>query len=108
LSYSDKTLTCRTCGMSFVFEAHEQEFYAQKGFTNEPSRCPSCRAARKSANDRSHSRAGFGTDSRREPREMHAAVCSACGQEALVPFVPRGDKPIYCSTCFDKVRSYGR
>ena len=44
---SDETLTCRDCGVEFVFTVGEQEFYASKGFTNKPSRCPSCRAARK-------------------------------------------------------------
>ena len=45
--YTDKTLTCRDCGASFVFTTGEQEFFASRGFTNEPSRCPECRAARK-------------------------------------------------------------
>lgn len=44
---SDKTLQCKDCGNEFVFTAGEQEFYQQKGFTNEPTRCPSCRKARK-------------------------------------------------------------
>ena len=44
--YTDKTLTCRDCGQSFVFTTGEQEFFASKGFTNEPSRCPECRASR--------------------------------------------------------------
>ena len=43
----DKTLTCCECGQEFVFTASEQEFYAEKGFTNEPRRCPTCRQARK-------------------------------------------------------------
>ena len=37
-------------------------------------------------------------------REMHAAVCAECGGQALVPFLPRNDRPVYCSNCFDKVR----
>ena len=45
MSYADKTLTCRDCGTQFVFTTGEQEFYAQKGFTNEPTRCPNCRQA---------------------------------------------------------------
>jgi hypothetical protein len=44
---SDKTLKCRDCGEQFVFTAGEQEFYAQKGFENEPTRCASCRRAKK-------------------------------------------------------------
>jgi hypothetical protein len=47
MSYADKTITCRDCGMDFVFTSGEQEFYAQKGFTNEPTRCLACRQARK-------------------------------------------------------------
>src|SRR5436305_9151690 len=53
MSYADKTITCRDCGMDFVFTSGEQEFYAQKGFTNEPTRCSSCRQARKQGGGRS-------------------------------------------------------
>lgn len=44
---ADKTLTCKDCGAEFVFTEGEQVFYAEKGFTNEPQRCPACRKARK-------------------------------------------------------------
>lgn len=49
MSYADKTLTCRGCGSTFVFTAGEQEFYAEKGFVNEPGRCYGCRQERKAA-----------------------------------------------------------
>ena len=94
---SDKVLTCRDCGTSFVFTISEQEFYASKGFTNEPGRCPSCRQARKMR----QSEGGYGE---RPRREMHTATCASCGGEAMVPFVPRGDKPVYCSRCYESVR----
>ena len=45
--FQDRTLTCRDCGKEFVFSASEQQFFAEKEFTNDPSRCPECRAARK-------------------------------------------------------------
>ncbi|MEO5703560.1 MAG: zinc-ribbon domain-containing protein, partial [Candidatus Limnocylindrales bacterium] len=54
--YSDKNLTCADCGQQFVFTASEQDFYAQRGFT-EPRRCPTDRAARKAA--RQSSGAGY-------------------------------------------------
>ncbi|ABO51353.1 conserved hypothetical protein [Desulforamulus reducens MI-1] len=92
--YQDKTLTCKDCGADFAFTASEQEFYAEKGFTNEPGRCPECRAARKAANNR-----GNGGFNRRE-RQMFDTICSACGKETQVPFQPRGDKPVYCRDCF--------
>ncbi|GAB6179675.1 zinc-ribbon domain containing protein [Desulfotomaculum defluvii] len=92
--YQDKTLTCKDCGVDFAFTASEQEFYAEKGFTNEPGRCPECRAARKAQNNR-----GNGGFNRRE-RQMFDTICSACGKETQVPFQPRGDKPVYCRDCF--------
>ena len=95
MSYADKTLSCRDCGATFTFTSSEQEFYSSKGFTNEPTRCPSCRAQRKAQ--------GGGRRST-GPREMHTALCSSCGREAQVPFVPRGDKPVYCSDCFQSQR----
>ncbi|HZU77693.1 MAG TPA: zinc-ribbon domain-containing protein, partial [Dehalococcoidia bacterium] len=52
MSPVDRTLVCRDCGREFVFTAGEQDFYASKGLTNDPARCPSCRASRKSAMSR--------------------------------------------------------
>jgi hypothetical protein len=43
----DKKITCKDCGNEFVFTEGEQSFYLEKGFANEPQRCPDCRRARK-------------------------------------------------------------
>ena len=43
----DKTIVCKDCGKEFIFSVGEQEFYKEKGFENEPVRCPDCRRARK-------------------------------------------------------------
>lgn len=43
----DKTLICKDCKAEFVFTAREQEFYEEKGFTNEPVRCKACRDVKK-------------------------------------------------------------
>ncbi|MBC8531849.1 zinc-ribbon domain containing protein [Gehongia tenuis] len=91
--YEDKTLICKDCGAEFVFTAGEQEFYAEKGFMNEPARCKACRDSRKNAR-----RAEGGQ------REMHDAVCAACGAPCKIPFVPKNDRPIYCSECFQSHR----
>lgn len=53
---ADKTLTCKDCSSEFVFTQGEQDFYAEKGFTNEPQRCPNCRAAKK---QQSRNNSGF-------------------------------------------------
>ncbi len=95
MALSDKTLTCAECSASFTFTVGEQEFYATRGYTNEPKRCPECRDAR-----RGQQRGGFGG-----PREMHPAVCAQCGIDTQVPFRPRGDRPVYCSDCFSQMRN---
>ena len=88
--YEDKTLTCEECEQKFTFTAGEQEFYAEKGFKNEPKRCKSCRDARKGKGE--------------QGREMFTVQCANCGGEARVPFQPREDRPVYCSECFAKMR----
>ncbi|TCL76763.1 CxxC-x17-CxxC domain-containing protein [Hydrogenispora ethanolica] len=97
--FQDKTLSCKDCGNDFTFTASEQEFFAEKGFTNEPGRCPACRAARKE-------QSGRGRNQGRSDRQMYTAVCHACGKPATVPFQPSGDKPVYCRDCFQPRRSY--
>ncbi|MHB1004575.1 MAG: zinc-ribbon domain containing protein [Chloroflexota bacterium] len=96
----DKTLKCRDCSADFAFTEGEQAFYASHGLMNEPTRCPSCRAMRKAQ------RGGGEMDAApRRTREMFPAVCAECGTATQVPFMPRNDRPVYCSTCFDKVRA---
>ena len=117
MNYADKTLTCRDCGRDFTFTAGEQEFYATRGFTNEPGRCPECRSAYKAARGSyggSYSGGGTYTSGGyssggydRAERQMYSVTCSQCGNEARVPFQPRGDKPVYCSDCFSKQRGGG-
>jgi len=101
MAYVDKTLECVECGASFTFSATEQEFFANKGFTNEPKRCPLCRQAKR------QQRRGWDSYDNR-PREMYPAICASCGKETQVPFEPRQDRPVYCSECYAKVRSQNR
>ncbi|MDF2673812.1 MAG: cytochrome [Clostridiales bacterium] len=54
----DKNLVCKDCGKEFVFTEGEQAFYKEKGFENEPQRCPDCRRARK-AEKRQNDNRGF-------------------------------------------------
>jgi CxxC-x17-CxxC domain-containing protein len=100
MSYEDRMLTCRDCGQEFIFTAGEQEFFATKGLTNAPSRCPSCRKARKGG--------ASSTGGQRPPRsnsEQYEAVCASCGRTTTVPFLPREDRPVYCSDCFQEQRA---
>ena len=109
--YTDETLNCTDCNAAFTFSAGEQEFFAAKGFTNKPNRCPDCRAARKSQRSAGGGGGGSyggggGYGGGRPQREMFQATCSACGKVAEVPFQPRGDKPVYCRDCFQSRQSY--
>ena len=101
MSYQDKTLECVDCGSNFTFSASEQEFFANKGFTNEPKRCPDCRQSRKEQR-RSQGNEGGGYS---RQREMHPAVCATCGKETKVPFEPREGRPVYCSDCYAKSKA---
>ena len=87
--YEDKTLVCKECGKEFIFSAGEQEFYAEKGFQNEPKSCKECRAAKKAA--------------QKGAREMFPIICSRCGKDDAVPFQPRNDDPVYCKECYDEI-----
>ena len=91
--YEDKTLVCKVCGSEFVFTAGEQEFYAERGFQNEPQRCKACRDARKNAT--------------RPARELFTTTCAKCGKEAKVPFQPSNDRPVYCSECYAQMKQEG-
>ncbi|MCL4541920.1 MAG: zinc-ribbon domain containing protein [Chloroflexi bacterium] len=112
MSYSDITLVCRDCNSRFLFTAGEQQYYATHGLTHQPSRCPSCRAQRKSQQGYGNSQFGSREPSAgpRAPREMHQVVCSTCGRETEVPFAPTPGKPVYCRDCWEEKRgsrSYG-
>lgn len=92
-SFTDQTLVCKDCGKQFVWTAGEQEFYQQKGFDNPPIRCGECRSKRKTE--------------RMSSRQMTKIVCSKCGKEDEVPFVPRKGTGVLCRTCFSQQRQGG-
>lgn len=102
--FQEKTLNCRDCKQDFAFTVTEQEFFAEKGFTNDPSRCPECRAVRKQR--QSNTRGGNNNYARQERRELYPAVCATCGKETQVPFQPRNDRPVYCRDCYKKASNY--
>ncbi len=130
--YTDRSITCVDCGQEFSFTAGEQEFYAQRGFSESPKRCPSCRQIRKAQRNRSsegeyggsggsagagggggyggYDSGGYGNGGGGgggyggRQREMFEAVCANCGRTASVPFRPSGNKPVYCSDCFESRR----
>ena len=103
MSPQDRTLTCRDCSSEFIFTSGEQEFFSSKGLQNDPVRCPECRSARKSSRTTLENETGYiryggaASFGGRTPRQMHPAACAQCGDMIEVPFIPRGDRPVFCS-----------
>src|SRR2546428_8785812 len=97
MAFTDQTLYCRDCNQEFVFTAGEQEFFASRGLTNSPSRCPSCRAARKGqSGDRySGGRSGGG----RGTPHMNNITSAFPGAEAPVALLPPCGQPAHFITC---------
>jgi len=98
VAYEDRNLTCVECGSEFVFSADDQQFHAERGY-QDPKRCPSCRQARRGSGGY-----GGGGGGGYSSRQMYDAVCANCGNACQVPFLPRQDRPVYCSDCFSKVK----
>lgn len=92
MEFEDKTLTCKECGQPFLWTAGERQFYHEKGLVNVPARCTSCRSNRK---------AKLGL----QECAQTAVICAECGETTTVPFVPRNGNPVYCSRCFDKIKT---
>ena len=113
---------CRQCATPFAYTHAEQEFRASRGL-GEPELCPECRgrdrARRNSDLIALYERAdsfdpillqseasprGNNHRSRPEHRPQYSAICAACGNETRVPFIPRGDRPVYCRACYNARR----
>jgi len=132
-TFADKTLKCIECGQDFTYTVAEQELHQSLGYQNEPKRCTPCREAKRqrkgpaAGGGAERPRGGNGGGGERprggggpprregggggggggggQPREYFLAICGECGKEAQLPFKPRGDRPVFCSECFDKKRT---
>lgn len=58
---------------------------------------------------RSFGRQNFGSKGRydRGQAKMFRVTCAECGKDCEVPFRPSGEKPVYCSECFENKRNSG-
>ncbi|PKL37034.1 hypothetical protein CVV38_04075 [Candidatus Peregrinibacteria bacterium HGW-Peregrinibacteria-1] len=76
--------------------------YAQKGPTGSNF---ASRKYDKKSDERSFRPSRFAdrdSDNRAPRVTMHETECSSCGRDCRVPFRPSGEKPVYCSDCFQK------
>jgi CxxC-x17-CxxC domain-containing protein len=99
----DQRIKCVDCGEEFLFTAGEQAFYREHNLTHAPTRCKRCRSNRKGARGAEGAPAARPAEGARA-RELHPAVCSQCGSETQVPFLPAPGRPIYCRNCYPSHR----
>jgi CxxC-x17-CxxC domain-containing protein len=90
---NDQELKCVSCSKQFIWTATEQEFFREKGLTNVPKRCASCRVLTRLQRQ--------GVD----PARATSVACEGCGTMTVVPFQPKGYKPVYCSYCFHTMKA---
>ncbi len=114
-------IICQQCEDPFDYSDAEREFRQQRGLSR-PLLCPACRQRDRQRRNGDlvslymrtdsfdpfllgeNTQAGGNHRAGRDVRTMHTAVCAACGEETRVPFVPRGDRPVYCKDCFNARR----
>lgn len=114
-------IICSECNNVFLYTDAERAFRESRGLER-PSMCPECRARERSRrNDdlitlynKSESfepflfpnepHNGNGNTRQRENRVLYNATCAQCGAETRVPFIPRGDRPVYCRACYNARR----
>lgn len=94
--FQDRTLACVECNADFIFTVDDQQYHAEKGYTNEPKRCLDCRRSRRASYNRGGMGGGFGGGA----RQTYPITCAQCGKEDQVPFRPTGARPVYCYDCF--------
>jgi CxxC-x17-CxxC domain-containing protein len=110
MSGSDLLLICSDCGQEFVFTAGEQRFFQERGYSS-PRRCKPCRQAKQGGggghgSSRSHHEGGYAGGGAGMSTGT-TVVCASCGQTTTVPFEPRGDRPVYCKSCYQPKQGGG-
>lgn len=88
--YQDKQLMCQECNTPFLFAALEQQRYHAKGLFYDPTRCETCRRAKKTT---------YRTNEGQRNRRTFSITCVSCGRTDTIPFAPRKQYPVLCGEC---------
>jgi|SRR3989344_1061138 len=88
MAYQDQTIICKDCGKNFIFTARDQEFFAQKGFSNAPTRCRDCRQKKKVTAEAAANRV------------IYKINCKSCGKVGEMAVEPRKPNDVLCADCF--------
>ncbi len=85
----ESVFICRSCGLEKTIVVEKQKFMTEKGYDRQPMFCEDCIVAR--------------LDQIWEtPGEKRLVLCSDCGRETRLTFVPYKELPLYCPECFKK------
>ena len=100
----ETTVTCADCGdqctVPFVPRSNKPVYCSDCFRQNKPDDSGRDRPSRDDRGSR-YSRDDRGSRySRDNDREETTVTCADCGDQCTVPFVPRSNKPVYCSDCF--------
>ncbi len=112
-----QTRQCAMCGSDYAITAAEQAFRGEHRLGT-PALCPECRAVQRAGRNAEiiaiYEKATNGNSPDVSPAarngksnvrgQLYTTVCDACGSETRVPFIPRGDRPVYCKDCFNARR----
>lgn len=99
MEFQDKVLKCVDCRTDFVFTVGEQAYFREKQFRNEPKRCKSCKTKTRQVTLINPPIV------HRSPRIETHTVCSQCGKDTTVPFLPTQGRPVLCRDCFQGKRT---
>lgn len=79
--------TCRCCALEKSISPEKSRFLIENGYEKAPMFCESCINAR--------------LDQLWEtPGERRSAICTDCGCETRLNFVPCLQLPVYCTECY--------
>ena len=116
---SSTDIICHNCDTAFAYTDADRDFRETRG-RERPTLCPDCpsRERRHRNNEliamdqRADSFDPFIVHGEPRPdnrnkgrdrgaRQQYSAICAACNSETRVPFIPRGDRPVYCRSCYN-------
>lgn len=94
--FFDTPIRCIDCGEDFTWTAGEQAFFRDKGLTNPPKRCKSCKQAK---NERLAAITAAQEAGIKQRIEV-AVHCAKCHSYTTVPFYPSQGRPVFCRSCY--------
>lgn len=96
IELTDKDIVCIDCGEIFVWTIGEQAFFRDKGLSNPPKRCKTCKQAK---NERLAAIAAAQAAGVKQRIEV-AVHCAKCKSYTTVPFYPSQGRPVLCRSCY--------